>query len=135
MPELLYKEEAYAIVGEAMEVYNTLGSGFLEAVYQEALEIELAERSIPFESQKELYVYYKGRRLERTYAADVVAFGKIIVDLKALDRLTSREEAQLLNYLKATGIELGLLINFGAAGKLEWKRMIKSSVNRRGQRE
>jgi len=135
MPELLYKEEAYAIVGAAMEVYNTLGSGFLEAVYQEALEIELAERSIPFESQKELYVYYKGRRLERTYAADVVAFGKIIVDLKALDRLTSREEAQLLNYLKATGIELGLLINFGAAGKLEWKRMIKSSVNRRGQRE
>jgi GxxExxY protein len=130
VPELLYKDEVYAIVGAAMEVYNTLGPGFLEAVYQEAFEIELTERDIPFESQQELLILYKGRQLRKTYLADIVAFGKIIVELKALDCLTSREEAQLLNYLKATGLELGVLINFGAAGKLEWKRMIKSSSNR-----
>ena len=124
MPELLYKDEVYAIVGAAMEVYNTLGSGFFEAVYQEALEIELAERGIPFETQKELHIFYKRRQLEKTYCADFAAFGKIVVEIKALDRLTSHEEAQLLNYLKATGWEVGVLINFGATGKLEWKRMV-----------
>ncbi len=129
MPELLFKDEVYAIVGAAMEVYNTLGPGFLEAVYQEAFEIEMAERGIPFESQQELLVFYKGRQLRKTYLADIIAFGKIVVELKALDCLSSHEEAQLLNYLKATGLELGVLINFGAAGKLEWKRMIKSSAH------
>ena len=124
MVKLLHKDEVYATVGAAMEVYNTLGSGFLEPVYQEALSIELTERGIPFEAQKELHLSYKGRQLEKTYFADFVVFGKVIVEIKALNCLTSREEAQLLNYLKATGLEVGILVNFGADDKLEWKRMV-----------
>lgn len=126
MTELLYKEEVYVIVGAAMEVYNELGCGFLEPVYQEALEIELPLRGIPFEPQKELPISYKGRRLQKTYVADFIAFEKVIVEIKALDRLTSREESQLLNYLKATNLQVGMLINFGAANGLEWKRMVKT---------
>lgn len=122
--ELLCKEEVYTVIGAAMEVYNTLGTGFLEAVYQEALEIELATRGVPFEAQKELRIFYKGRRLSKTYMADFVAFGKVIVEIKALDHLTTHDEAQLLNYLRATGLQVGVLINFGAAGKLEWKRRV-----------
>ncbi len=126
MTELLCKEEVYAVVGAAMEVYNELGSGFLEAVYQEALEIELTLRGIPFEAQKELAILHKGRRLKKTYAADFLTFGKIIVEIKAIDRLTSGDEGQLLNYLSATGLEVGVLINFGAKGNLEWKRMVET---------
>jgi len=126
MSKLLCKDEVYAVVGASMEVYNELGAGFLEPVYQEALEIELAERRVPFEAQKELQIRYKGRLLKKTYQADVIAFGKVIVELKALDQLTSREESQVLNYLKVTGLEVGLLINFGAEGKLEWKRLVKT---------
>ena len=123
MSELLLKREVYLVVGAAMEVYNGLGPGFLEAVYQEALEIELAARRISFESQKELRISYKGQVLAKTYIADFLVFDKVIVEIKALDRITSREEAQLLNYLKATGLSVGVLINFGSAEKLEWKRM------------
>jgi len=136
--QLLYKDEVYALVGAAMEVYNVLGPGFLEPVYQEALDLELAGRRIPFEPQRELRIAYKGRYLQKTYVADFVVFGKIIVEIKALSRLTSREQAQLLNYLKATGMELGVLINFGSADKLEWKRMVltdKRSANRANQHE
>ena len=122
--EILYKEEVFQIVGAAMEVHSVLGVGFLEAVYQEALEIELQERGIPFESQNGLSVSYKGHPLRKQYVADLVVFGKIIVELKALDRLSGLEEAQLLNYLKATGFKVGLLSNFGSKGKLEWKRYI-----------
>jgi GxxExxY protein len=123
MSELLYKEEVYAVIGAAMEVHTVLGSGFLEPVYQEALEIELTTHGIPFEPQKELRIFYKGRYLNKMYIADFVVFDAIVVEIKALDRLTSREEAQLLNYLKATGFSVGILINFGSIGKLEWKRM------------
>jgi len=126
MTELLCKQEVYSVVGAAMEVYNELGSGFLEAVYQEALEIELTDRGIPFESQRELMIYYKGRRLKKTYAADFLILGKIIVEIKAIDRLTSGDEAQLLNYLSATGLEVGVLINFGAKNNLEWKRLVET---------
>ena len=125
MTELLCKEEVYALVGAAMEVHNVLGPGFLEPVYQEALKIELTECGIPFVAQKELHIYYKGRRLDKTYVADFLAFDKIIIEIKALDQLTTREEAQLLNYLKATGLTVGVLMNFGAP-KLEWKRMVKT---------
>ncbi len=121
MSKLLHKDEVYAIVGAAMEVYNALGAGFLEPVYQEALDIELTERGIPFEAQKELRISYKERQLEKTY---VVIFDKVIVEIKSLNGLTPREEAQLLNYLKATGLEVGILVNFGAHDKLEWKRMV-----------
>ena len=138
MSKLLCKDEAYAVVGASMEVYNELGAGFLEPVYQEALEIELAERGIPFEAQRELQIRYKRRLLKKTYQADVIAFRKVIVELKALDQLTSREESQVLNYLKATGLEVALLINFGAEGKLEWKRFVKTrkrSANNANLRE
>jgi GxxExxY protein len=120
--ELLLKEEVFAIVGAAIEVHRTLGPGFLEAVYQEALELECQRRSLPFEAQRRLVLFYKGQRLQKEYVADLICFGEIIVELKALDRLTGKEEAQILNYLKATGLQVGLLINFGSVGKLEWKR-------------
>ncbi len=108
-----------------MEVYNQLGPGFLEAVYQEALEIELGERGIPFVAQNELRILYKGRPLRKTYISDLVCHEKIVVELKAIDRLTGKDTAQLLNYLKATGLRVGLFINFGNAEKLEWERRVK----------
>lgn len=107
-----------------MEVYWQLGRGFLEPVYQEAMEIELTRRSIPFESQQRLTITYKGQALLKEYVPDFILFGKIIVELKACERLSGREEAQLLNYLKATGMRVGLLCNFGSANKLEWKRYV-----------
>ena len=124
MGELLLKEEVYRIVGEAMEVHGQLGAGFLEAIYQEAMEMELTERQIPFEPRKDLIVEYKGRPLLKKYIADLLCFGQIVVEIKAIDQLTGVDEAQLLNYLRATGCRVGLLINFGKVGKLEWKRMI-----------
>jgi len=124
MTELLLKDEVYAVVGAAIEVHRVLGVGFLEAVYQESLEIEMESRSIPFEAKKNLTITYKGRRLKKEYEADLVCYGQIVVELKALDCLSSKEEAQLLNYLKATGLRVGLLINFGSVGKLEWKRFV-----------
>ena len=120
---LLYKDEVFAIIGAAMEVHNQLGCGFLEAVYQEAFEVELKGRNIPFETSKHLQIQYKGALLNKGYIADLVAYDKIIIELKSIDTLTENDDAQLLNYLKATGLELGLLINFGAS-KLEWKRRI-----------
>jgi GxxExxY protein len=125
MTELLYKEEVYAIIGAAKEVHRTLGCGFLEAVYQEALEMELAEREIPFVAPQELEICYKGKPLKKVYIADLVAYGKIIVELKAIDELTSLEEAQIIHYLKATGMQVGVLINFGAES-LEWERKVLS---------
>ena len=121
--ELLFKDEVYAIVGAAMEVSNELGAGFLEAVYQEALEIELEERGIPLAAQVPVEIMYKGRRLAKEYIPDVICFDRVIVEIKALKQLTSNEEAQLLNYLKATGKPVGVLLNFGSP-KLEWKRMV-----------
>ncbi len=120
--ELIYRDEVYAIVGAAMEVHSVLGNGFLEAVYQSAIKLELSKRQIPYETEKELPVFYKGEKLDISYRADLICYGKIIVELKAIDRLTSKEESQLLNYLSATGLRVGLLINFGSRGKLEWKR-------------
>lgn len=126
MTKLLFKDEVYTIIGASMEVYNTLGPGFLEAVYQEALEIEFSKRNIPFVSQQEIPVYYGSIRMKTHYIADFLAYNKIIVEIKALNQLSNREEAQLLNYLKATGLNLGLLINFGSGNKLEWQRRVKT---------
>jgi GxxExxY protein len=124
--ELLYRDEVYAIVGAGMEVNRELnGSGFYEGVYQEALEIELGLRSIPFEPQKELPIAYKGKLLKKRYIADVVCFGNVIVELKCAKCLTTQDEAQVLNYLKATGLRVALLLNFGAASGLEWKRLVR----------
>lgn len=125
MTELLYKEEVYQIIGAAMEVYNQLGNGFLESVYQDALAIELTMRNIPFKEQVPLEISYKGQPIRHRYTPDMLLFDKIIVELKAISTLGRVEEAQLLNYLKATGMRLGILINFGSAGKIEWKRIIR----------
>ncbi|MBL8099415.1 MAG: GxxExxY protein [Anaerolineales bacterium] len=127
MTELILKDEVYAIVGAAMEVYNQLGPGFSEAVYQEALEIESTNRNIPNNPQLDIFIEYKGQTLKKFFTPDLICFEKIIVEIKALDKLTSREEAQLLNYLKVTGMPVGLLINFGADNNLEWKRMVFTS--------
>jgi GxxExxY protein len=118
---LIYKDEVFRIIGAAMNVANELGCGFLEAVYQETLEIELAENNIPFESQKKINISYKGKMLSKEYIADFVCFNNIIVEIKAIKKIAEIEEAQLINYLKATKLPLGLIINFGTT-KLEWKR-------------
>jgi GxxExxY protein len=128
MVELIYQDETYAVIGAAMEVHNALGCGFLEAVYQEALEMEFTERGIPYFAQKELPIYYKGRKLNKIYVADFVVFDKIIVEIKALDQLTPRETAQLINYLKATGLEVGLLLNFGAES-MKWERKVLTHLS------
>ena len=120
----MLKDEVYQTVGAALEVYWQMGRGFLEPVYQEALEIELDRRHIPFESQKRLAIHYKGQTLKKEYAPDLILFGQIVAELKVLDRLGGTEEAQLLNYLRATGIRVGLLLNFGSSMRLEWKRYI-----------
>ena len=120
---LLLEKEVYAIVGAAIDVHRVLGSGFLEAVYQEALELELGERSIPFVSQSPLRINYKTHVLQSRYVVDLVCYNSVLVELKALDRLTSREESQTLNYLKASqGMRVAVLINFGSTRILEWKR-------------
>ncbi len=124
MATILYKEEVYRIIGCAMEVHKILGPGFLEGVYQDALIIELARTGIPFEKERKFPVWYKEILLGRKYISDLVCFGKIIVELKATDHLIGEYESQLLNYLKVTRLRLGLLINFGSYGKLEWKRLI-----------
>ncbi|MFH0793043.1 MAG: GxxExxY protein [bacterium] len=124
MTDVIYKTEVYEIVGAAIEVHKELGPGFLEAVYQEAMTMELLARSIPFEQQKPLKIFYKGHPLLKEYIADFVCYEKIIVELKALDKLSGNEEAQVLNYLKATGLRVALLINFGSIGKLEWRRFV-----------
>ena len=127
MAELIFKDEVYAIIGAAMDVYNTLGDGFLEPVYQEALEIEFGKKHIPFVPQKGITINYKDVYLKKEYVADFLVYGKLIVEIKAINELTEREEAQLLNYLKATGMELGILINFGSHPNLQWKRMIATT--------
>jgi len=122
--ELLFKEEVYAIVGAAIEVHRHLKGGFLEAIYQEAMEIELAERGIPYCPQADVEVFYKGKLLKKKYIADVICYGRILVEIKVMQSLTTREEAQLLNYMNATKMKVGLLINFGDHGRLDWKRFV-----------
>ena len=123
---MLYnKEQSYAINGAAMNVYNALGHGFLEAVYQEALELEFIKRGIPYERGKELKIFYEGKELRQTYKADFVCYGDIIVELKAVAHLDDSHRSQVFNYLKATGFKLGLLYNFGHYNGLEWERKIR----------
>ena len=116
-------EKTYKIIGAAMEVHKELGCGFLEAVYQEALGKEFAYQAIPFKPQPIIQIAYKGKPLDKTYQPDFVCFNEIVVEIKALVKLTGIEEAQLINYLKATGLKVGLLLNFGAKS-LEHKRLV-----------
>jgi len=124
MPELVLKAEVYEIIGAAMEVYYHLGRGFLEPVYQEALELEMKRRHIPFQHQYELTINYKGNALDKKYIADLLCYDQVLVELKVLECLGAREQAQILNYMKATQKRVGLLINFGCAVRLEWRRYV-----------
>ena len=121
---LIYHQECYAIIGAAMQVYNTLGSGFLEAVYQEALEIEFQKRNIPYEREKELKITYREVELKQTYRADYVCYGKIIVELKAVHELDDVHRAQVINYLHITQCKLGILLNFGHPDELQFERLV-----------
>ena len=123
MVELLLKEESYKIIGACMEVHKDLGAGFLESVYQEAMEIEFHKQSIPYCRESVLSIYYKGQRLNKHYIADFICYDKIVVEIKALGELNTDHQAQVLNYLKATGLKLGLLINFGTRS-LQYKRLV-----------
>ena len=116
-------QRTYQIIGAAMEVHKELGSGFLEAVYQEALEREFREQEIPSKSQPPVQIVYKGRPLSKTYQPDFICYDEVIVEIKALDKLSGLEQAQVINYLKATRLKVGILINFGSKS-LEHKRFV-----------
>lgn len=125
--DILFKDESYKIIGACMAVHHELGNGFLEAVYQEALEIEFQLRQIPYEREVELEIFYKDQILEKKYQADFICFNEIIIELKALSALESSHKSQVINYLKATDLQLGLLINFGQASFVS-QRVINKSI-------
>lgn len=125
MEDIVFKNESFQVIGAAMEVHKELGSGLLEAVYQEAFEIELQERGIPYEREKVLTVNYKGHQLDKYYVADFLCFDKIIVELKTVDSLSPVHTAQVLNYLKIADKRLGLLINFNSLS-LDYKRVVNT---------
>jgi GxxExxY protein len=116
-------ERTFKIIGAALDVHKELGCGFLEAVYQEALEREFTTQEIPFKKQPVVKIIYKGKSLNKTYQPDFVCYGEVLVEIKALSTLTGAEKSQIINYLKATGLEVGLLVNFGSRS-LEHKRFI-----------
>lgn len=122
--KILFKDESYQIQGAIFEVYREMGCGFLEAVYQECLEKELQRRGIPFVAQPELALSYKGVPLKQIYKPDFICFGKIILELKAVKEIAPEHKAQVFNYLKATGMKLGLLANFGHYPKAQIERII-----------
>ncbi|MFA4943312.1 MAG: GxxExxY protein [Lentisphaeria bacterium] len=122
----LFKQEGYALIAAAFEVYDQIGAGFGEDIYQECLEKELNARGISFESQVHVPVYYKGEKLAKHFKPDLLAMNEIVVELKAVQQLVPEHEAQRLNYLKATRKKVGYLINFGHANQLEWKRFVNS---------
>ncbi len=121
--DLIYKEESYAVIGACFNVYNDMGCGFLEPVYQECMQIELEYKNISFIPQKKLELYYRDRKLKQTYQPDFICFDKIILELKAVSKLVDEHRSQVLNYLNATNIKLGLLVNFGHYPKLEYERI------------
>jgi len=124
--EFLFKEESYAVRGACFEVYKEMGPGFLEAVYQECLAKEFARRGIPFSAQTQLQLSYKGESLEQTYVPDFICYENIIVEIKGVKNIAPEHRAQLLNYLKATGIKLGFIVNFGHYPQVEIERMARS---------
>lgn len=122
--KILYRDESFTIQGAIFSVYRSMGAGFLEAVYQECLEIELLQRGIPFLSQYDIELKYKGQPLQQCYKADFVCFEKIILEVKAVSEISEIHRAQLMNYLKATGFRLGLLVNFCAFPRAEIERIV-----------
>ncbi len=130
MVDLIFKDESYAIIGGCFEVYKDKGCGFVEPVYQECLSIEFQHLDIPFVEQRELDLYYRERKLTHVYKPDFVCFDKIIIEIKAVQSLAAEHRAQVMNYLKATGFELGLLVNFGHFPKLEYERIVSTRSKR-----
>jgi len=127
MENFPHKDQTYQIIGACFEVYNEKGCGFLEAVYQECMEIELGLQHIPFVAKKPLCLLYKNRPLRQSYEPDLICFDKIVVELKAVSVLTDEHRAQVINYLNATGLEVALLINFGHYPKLEYERLANTA--------
>jgi GxxExxY protein len=124
MGELIHKDESYKIMGACFEVYKTMGPGFLESVYQECLALELMERGIPFAHPLKLSLTYKGQTLEKRYEADFVCYEKIIVEVKAVTKIINDHRAQTINYLRATGLRLALVVNFSSHHQLEHERLV-----------
>jgi GxxExxY protein len=123
-PELILKDECHQVMGACFEVYKDKGYGFLEAVYQECLELELQDKAIPVVAQPELVLAYKGRPLKQTYRPDLICYGSLLVELKAVSQLADEHRAQVINYLHATGLRVGLLVNFGHHPRVEWERIV-----------
>jgi len=122
--DIVYKEESYGLMGACFEVYKEMGCGFLEAVYQECLCLEFGLQDIPFQSQIELRLSYKGNYLSQKYVPDFICHEKIVLEIKAITKLDDIHRAQVHNYLKATGYKLGLLVNFGHYPQVEWERIV-----------
>lgn len=135
MAELIYSDESYAIIGACFEVYKRMGCGFLEAVYQECLEIELKHQGIPFSAQREFALSYRDQTLRQTFKPDFVCYDKIIVEIKAVSCLADEHRSQILNYLNASKMQLGLLVNFGHSPKIEYERFVHSPLNTRNTRK
>ena len=127
---IVFKEQSYRIIGACFEVYREKGNGFLEAVYHECLALELKEQQIPFEEKPRLRLEYKGRPLKQEYEPDFLCFGEIILEIKAVKKLADEHRAQVINYLKATGKQLGLLVNFGHYPKIEHERFVNQAFSR-----
>ena len=127
---IVFKEESYRIIGACFEVYKDMGNGFLEAVYQECLAIELGKQQIPFTEKPRLRLEYKGCTLRKEYKPDFVCFGKIIVEIKAVKTLTDEHRAQVINYIKSTDKQLGLLVNFGHYPNIEHERFVHQPFSR-----
>lgn len=131
----MFQEEGYALMGAAFEVYNQLGYGMAEDVYQQSLEIELMLRGLPFQAKQPLVVFYKGQQLDCYYQPDLYVLNGLVVELKAVTQLTSEHEAQLFNYLRLTRKPVGYLINFGHKSTLEWKRIIVTDMKHQERME
>jgi len=129
----MFKQEGYDLMGAAFEVYNELGYGMAEEIYQAAVEVELGLRGIPFTAQAELHVFFKGHSLTPKYRPDLLAFGEIIVELMALKEICTEHEGQLFNYMQIARKQVGYLINFGKKGELEWKRFVVEDLHVRSK--
>lgn len=129
-PNIVLKEESYRIIGACFEVYREKGSGFLESVYQECLALEFEKQGIPYEEKPRLRLEYKGQPLKQEYQPDFLCFGEIIVEIKAAKALADEHRAQVINYLKSTGKQLGLLVNFGHHPKIEHERFVNQTLSR-----
>jgi GxxExxY protein len=129
--ELIFAEESYAIIGACFNVYNDKGCGCLEGVFQECLEIEFEFQQIPFVAQKEFQLSHRGRRMRQTFKSDFVCYDEIILEIKAVSRMVDEHRAQWLNYLNATGCQLGMLVNFGHFPRLEYERIAFTERSKR----